>query len=127
MTNLRSSIKAKERKRRQRANQRKDGLNRMEITLTNLEKEALEYLCIHRNPGREPYDRNELISLLLLCDLERLKRQHAKLGACQHCNEQVPNHCNGLFKGQSNCWLTRDARQLNLTSVTGHANLEETE
>lgn len=126
MTNLRSSIKAKERKRRQRANQRKDGLHCMEFTFTDLEKDALDYLCIHRNPGREPYDRNELVSLLLLCNLDQLKQQYTELGTCQHCNEQIPNHCDGLFKGQSNCWLTRDARQLNLPTVTGHANLEET-
>lgn len=126
MTNLKAPSQAAARKRRQRANQRKDGLHRMEFTFTDLEKEALDYLCVNRNPGREPYDRNELVSLLLLCNLEHLKRQQAKLGMCPHCKEQMPNHCKGLFIGQSNCWLTRDARQLNLTNVTGHANLEET-
>ena len=127
MTNLRKASQAAARKRRQRARQQKDGLHRMEIALNDKENEALDYLCVHRNPGRPPYDRNELISLLLLCSLEQLKRQQAKLGICEHCKEQMPNHCDGLFMGQSNCWLTRDARKLNLTSVTGHANLEDTE
>ncbi|CAG9412274.1 MULTISPECIES: hypothetical protein [Providencia] len=125
MTNLKSRTQAAARKRRQRARQRKDGWHRIEIALSDKEYEALNYLCVQCNPGRPPYDRNEFISLLLLCHLERLKRQQAKLGTCEHCKAQMPNHCEGVFMGQSNCWLTRDARKLNLTTVTGHANIEE--
>lgn len=125
MTDKKAITPAAVRKRRQRKNQQKDGLYRHEIALNEKENDILEYIRHHRNPGRDPYDRNELIALLLLCDFERLKRQEARLGKCPHCNDELPEGCNSLFKGDSSCWFTRDCRKLNLTSVTGHANIED--
>ncbi len=125
MSNLKSKTQATARKRLQRARQAKRfGQHRLDVILCDREYQALEALRARRNPGREPYSRNDFISLLLLCELERLERQEALLGTCQHCGEDLPKGCGSSFKGESACWFTRDCRSLNLTDVTGHANLE---
>ncbi|QBH95974.1 hypothetical protein EKN56_05895 [Limnobaculum zhutongyuii] len=125
MTNLKKKQQNAERKRRQRANQAKRfGEHRLETVLCDREFQALEIIRVRRNPGREPYSRNDCISLLLLCELARLERQEARLGKCQHCGNTLPEGCQAAFKGEAVCWFTRDCRALNLTDVTGHARLE---
>ncbi|AIK14245.1 hypothetical protein GZ59_24480 [Pectobacterium atrosepticum] len=113
------------RKRRQRARQAGEyGKNRLELVLSDSELQMLEQNCQRRNPGREPYSKADYVSLLILCDNERLMRQEAALGTCERCNETLPAGCGGLFRGESACFFLRDFRQLNLTGVTGHAQLD---
>lgn len=126
MTNLNKKQQAAARKRRQRARQANEfGKNRLELVLSDRELQMLDENCQRRNPGREPYSKADYVSLLILCDNERLARQEAALGTCERCNETLPTGCGGLFRGESACWFMRDSRQLNLTDVTGHAQLSD--
>ncbi|EPY3064533.1 hypothetical protein ACW6RU_001585 [Shigella sonnei] len=114
-----------ERKAAHRARQAAAGNVRHELVLTRDEAEMLDKNCQRRNPGRAPYSRNEYISLLILCDNARLDKQEAKLGICPRCNKPLPVGCQGDFKGEGACWLTWNYKVMNLTSVTGHANLTD--
>lgn len=115
-----------ERKADQRARQSKaTGLHRIEIQLSEREYQMALQGCSRRNPGRNPYNIKEYLELLLFCDSQRLDRQESNLGKCKQCGEQLPKGCGTAFIGESSCWFTRDAKALNLTNVTGHANLDE--
>ena len=112
---------ARLRKQRSREKQSKEqGLHRVELTLSSKEMAALERGRIHRNPGRQPYSRNEYIALLLINDAALLMEQEKAQHPCSSCGALPPDSCKGIFKGKSDCWLTIDCLQLNLTSVTGH-------
>ncbi|WP_048796445.1 MULTISPECIES: hypothetical protein [Serratia] len=116
---------ATERKAMQRAKLAAGGGMRHELVLTQQEAQVLDRNCQRRNPGRAPYGRNEYISLLILCDDQRLDRQEAALESCQRCGNSLPAGCNGNYRGEAACWFTRDCLAMNLTSaVTGHANLQ---
>ncbi|MEN4195461.1 hypothetical protein [Serratia marcescens] len=116
---------ATDRKAQQRAKLAANGGLRHELVLTQQEAQMLERNRQRRNPGRTPYGRNEYLSLLILCDDQRLDRQEAALGSCQRCGKTLPGGCNGNYRGEAACWFTRDCMAMNLTSaVTGHANLE---
>lgn len=116
---------ATDRKAQQRAKLAANGGQRYELVLTQQETQMLERNRQRRNPDRAPYSRNEYISLLILCDDQRLERQEAALGSCQRCGKTLPYGCNGDYRGEAACWFTRDCLSMNLTSaVTGHANLE---
>ncbi|MEG0233775.1 MAG: hypothetical protein RR429_13180, partial [Hafnia sp.] len=86
---------ATERKAAQRARLSSTGGIRHELVLTQQEAEMLESNLQRRNPGHMPYSRNEYISLLIICDSERLARQEAALGTCQRCGNQLPVGCQG--------------------------------
>lgn len=117
---------ATERKAAQRAKLAADGGLRHELVLTRQEVAMLDAGCQRRNPGRAAYSRNEYISLLILCDAQRLDRQEAALGRCQRCGNALPGGCDGDFRGEAACWFTRGCLSMNLTiPVTGHANLQE--
>jgi len=126
MTNLKAKLQNAARKRRQRARQTQQfGLHRIEVLLSDREFQMLESACIRRNPGREPYSKNDYIALLIFADGERLERQESALGVCNRCKSPLPVGCSGVFQGEDACWLTRDCRTLNLTDVTGHAQIDE--
>ncbi|MCI4204393.1 hypothetical protein [Dickeya dianthicola] len=128
MNSLNQKEKAAARKRRQRARQANEfGQHRLELMLSDRELQMLEENCKRRNPGREPYSKADYVSLLILCDNERLARQESSLGTCRSCNSQLPGGCGGAFIGEEACFFTRDARSLNLTDVTGHARLSDEE
>ncbi|MBJ8682021.1 hypothetical protein I5374_16445 [Citrobacter freundii] len=122
MDEMTSRERARLRKQRSRASQAKtSGLNRFEIIINDQELAALERGRVNRNPGREPYSRNEYIALLLLNDARQLQQQEENTPACKKCGSKPPEHCGGAFKGEHNCWLTLKCLKLNLTSVTGHS------
>jgi len=113
--------KARIRKQKSRARQsRSEGVNRLEVILTDNELAALERGCKSRNPGREPYSRNEYIALLIIKDIAELDAQEKKIPPCKKCGAKPPGHCERAFKGESGCWLSYDCLALNLTVVTGH-------
>ncbi|WP_072094142.1 hypothetical protein [Trabulsiella odontotermitis] len=122
MTILTTRERARLRKQRSRASLAKqEGVNRFEVSLTDSELAALERGRVNRNPGREPYSRNEYIALLLINDAGKLAEQESALPVCGKCGAKPPQHCEGAFKGESTCWLTISCLKLNLTSVTGHS------
>lgn len=107
------------RKRRQRARDKQNfGSNKIELVLSDSELEMLDKNRVIRNQGSEPYSRNDYLSLLVVCDSERLQAQIERLGNCQNCGLPLPEGCGGSFRGESTCFLTRDFRTLNLTRVT---------
>lgn len=126
MTKHNGKEQAAARKRLSRARQKSQfGQHRLEIVLSDRGYAMLLEGCKRRNPGREPYAPSEYVELLLFCDGERLVRQDAVLGNCNHCNLPLPAGCNTAFIGESACWFHRQSRSLNLTDVTGHARLDE--
>ncbi|MFQ2255769.1 hypothetical protein ACK33C_22380 [Aeromonas hydrophila] len=60
------------------------------------------------------YTLQEYVVLALLHDADRLNRELKELGKtqCKQCGKIPPEHCDGLFKGQGDCWLTRGALEL---------------
>ncbi|EOA2949959.1 hypothetical protein ACULTK_004415 [Yersinia enterocolitica] len=126
MTKGNSKEQVAARKRLSRARQKSQfGQHRLEIVLSARVYTMLLECCKRRNPGRKPYIPSEYVELLLFCDGERLARQEAALGNCNHCNLPLPAGCNTAFIGESACWFYRQSRSLNLTDVTGHAQLDE--
>lgn len=122
MTTLTSRERARLRKQRSREKQARDtGQHRLEVVLSSQEMAALERGRVCRNPGREPYRRNEYLALLLLADSKRLDIQEKALPPCRKCGSRVPEHCGGAFRGDHDCWLTIDCLTLNL-GVTGHGD-----
>ncbi|MGK3122888.1 hypothetical protein ACCY16_02035 [Candidatus Pantoea formicae] len=119
-----SDIKASARLRKQKSRARlasTEGINRIELTLTDRELASLDRGRVQRNPGREPYSRNEYIALLLLNDESELAAQQEATAPCRKCGTRPPDNCDRAFKGEAQCWLTYDCLELNLTSVTGHS------
>ncbi|AYW91679.1 hypothetical protein [Yersinia pseudotuberculosis] len=126
MTKHNSKEHAAARKRLSRARGKSQfGQHRLEIVLSDRGFKKLLDACQRRNPGRKPYIHSEYIELLLFCDGERLERQEACLGHCNHCKLPLPAGCNTAFIGESACWFYRQSRSLNLTDVTSHAQLDE--
>ncbi|OXS14910.1 hypothetical protein CGX12_11870 [Zobellella denitrificans] len=103
-----------ERKRKSRAAARAAGITKVEVMLGPAELERLQQLCEIRGGVRGPYTADEFISLLIHRSWQHLQGQLAELGACAHCNSALPQGCAGLLKGDSRCWHTEQAKQLEL-------------
>lgn len=96
------------------------GVNRIEVMLNDSELEALDSARTRRNPGRDPYPRNDYLALLILNDIRALEKQENAVDPCLKCGAKAPGHCERAFKGDAKCWLSYDCLALNLTCVTGH-------
>jgi len=104
-----------ERKAAQRARQAGAGLSKVELQLDKQELEMLDYDCAARRPGREPYDRAELVALMI-------RKYHAELLAtqeelskrqCGNCGDQLPvTDC--CMDGDSKCWITNGWKSLKI-------------
>lgn len=69
---------AAERKRKSRARRAKFNIKRVEVSLSESERETLAMLCQFRaGEGKEPYSVDEYLSTLIRRDKERLERQLA--------------------------------------------------
>lgn len=97
---------AAERKAAQRARQVESGKHKIELVLDAQELAMLDYDCAARRPGREPYDRAELVAVML-------RKYHAELLAtqqelakrfCGKCGDQLPvKDC--CLKKEAACWV----------------------
>lgn len=107
---------ATKRKQAQRARRAALGIRRVEVALSERERQQLEHLRIARAGSGEPYSADEYISTLIRRDWERWLEQEAELKTktCQHCECQLPTGCGGEFKGQASCWHTQGDKQLAL-------------
>lgn len=90
------------------------GIKRIEVQLSEKERERLDELCRVRAGVGEPYTADEFISLLIHRNWESLQQQLAELGTCNKCGSSLPEGCGGLFKGDAECWHTRGAKVLSL-------------
>lgn len=102
------------RKQKSRSRKAALGIKRIEVQLSEKERERLGELCRVRAGVGEPYTADEFISLLIHRNWELLQKQLAELGTCKKCGSVLPEGCGGLFKGDAECWHTRDAKVLGL-------------
>ncbi|WP_099133691.1 hypothetical protein, partial [Xenorhabdus ehlersii] len=96
-----------ERKAAQRQRQQSAGVTKIELLLDNQELAMLKQNCAIRRPGRDPYDVNEYLTMLIRMDDRSLKKQLAKLQhqCCEKCGESLPvTEC--CFSGEAACWNT---------------------
>ncbi len=105
---------AKTRKQKERNRKSSLGIKRIEVQLSEKERERLDELCRVRAGVGEPYTADEFISLLIHRNWELLQQQLAELRTCKKCGSSLPEGCKGLFKGDSDCWHTKDAKALRL-------------
>ncbi|ASX09393.1 hypothetical protein UW989_08045 [Aeromonas caviae] len=99
---------ATKRKQEQRARRAALGIKRVEVALSERERQQLETLRIARAGSGEPYSADEYISTLIRRDWERWLVQEAELKQqiCPNCDCALPEGCSGTFKGEGACWLT---------------------
>lgn len=96
-----------ERKAAQRARQAAAGGKKLELALDSQELEMLAQNCAARRPGREPYELNEYIALLIRKDAAELAQQIEALSRqqCGKCGDQLPvQSC--PCQGEAACWVT---------------------
>ncbi|MDE9437392.1 hypothetical protein KKI95_16010 [Xenorhabdus bovienii] len=105
-----------ERKAAQRKRQQEAGLTKIELRVDNQELEMLKRNGALRRPGREPYEVNEYLTLLIRMDDRSLKRQIDQLQKqqCEKCGGSLPvAEC--CFSGEAACWNTLGWHELKLT------------
>lgn len=107
---------ATKRKQAQRARRAALGIKRVEVALSERERQQLEHLRLARAGCGEPYSADEYISTLIRRDWEKWQTQEAELQkqTCQHCECQLPTGCGGAFKGQGECWHTKGDKTIAL-------------
>lgn len=107
---------ATKRKQEQRARRAALGIRRVEVALSERERQQLDHLRIARAGSGEPYSADEYISTLIRRDWEKWLEQEAALNAttCKHCSSTLPGGCGGTYKGEAACWLTLGERSLAL-------------
>ncbi|EOW9487995.1 hypothetical protein ACOCGL_003461 [Vibrio cholerae] len=111
----RRSKRYRERQKQVRTEQEeKSGLATIELALRAADRERLDTMCQLRAVVNEPYSREEYIAELVEQDEKRYQEQVAALGCCGKCKSPLPQGCEGLFQGDSECWRTRDYRELML-------------
>ena len=107
---------ATKRKQDQRKRRAVLGIKRVEVALSQRERQQLNRLCIARAGAGEPYSADEYISTLVRRDWERWLEQQAELAeqTCPNCDCALPAGCDGIFDGEVSCWLTKGKQVLAL-------------
>jgi hypothetical protein len=109
---------AAERAKKSRDKRKSFGEKEVRLKLSNDEFEMLEKMCKLRAPCLEPYTPSDyLVTLfrqLLPLDHKQYHLQAKALGVCDGCNAVLPSGCNGTFKGQGDCFYTRDYKTIEL-------------
>ncbi|MGY3942170.1 hypothetical protein [Aeromonas tecta] len=107
---------ATKRKQEQRARRAALGIKRVEVELSERERQQLDHLRIARAGAGEPYTADEYISTLIRRDWERWLEQQAELASqiCPNCEYALPEGCSGTFKGEVACWHTNGDKALAL-------------
>ena len=99
------ALSSAERKAIQRARQAAAGEKTIEVILDNQELEMLARNCATRRPGREPYEANEYIALLIRQDDARARGLIKSISKrkCVKCGDQLPvQDC--CFRKEDACW-----------------------
>ncbi|WP_025740922.1 hypothetical protein [Salinivibrio socompensis] len=109
MTDEKKREAAKKRKAAERERARLSGIKEVRIKMDETERDQLDELCRVRAGNREPYDQSEFVALLIKRDFQRLQSELEALSAkpCAKCGEALPSGCDGLFEGDSRCFLSR--------------------
>jgi len=104
----------KEKKAAQRARQKAMGMAKVEVVLSIKDREQLARNCEVRGGVRGKYSADEYLATLLRNDTKRLDEQLLNIGSCEGCTLELPEGCQGVCKGQNDCWHTHKARELML-------------
>lgn len=113
---------ARRRKRKSRAKlkaerealEEKQGIAKVELELPVADRDRLDAMRQARAVVGEPYSREEYIAELIQQDEKRYQEQVDALGCCGKCKSPLPQGCEGVFEGDSECWRTRKFRELML-------------
>lgn len=103
-----------ERKQKQRAKLKALDISVVEVKLSVNERALLDEGCELRGGIGGAYSRDEYITTLIRNDNEKLKRDLSQLTPCEKCSADLPNGCDGVFKGDIQCFHTVNARNLML-------------
>lgn len=104
-----------ERKRAQRARQKAAGQEKVELTLYQVERDRLDWLCAIQGTADKPASREDVMALLIRDRVAHVEAQLATGPAtCPKCQKPTPLGCGGLLKGDSACFLTHQVRALKL-------------
>ncbi|MBI0554528.1 hypothetical protein F6Q06_08495 [Pectobacterium parmentieri] len=107
--------RAAARKRAQRKRQREAGVSKLELNLDAQELEMLRRNCVARRPGKEPYDMDEYIQMLIRQDDARVHQKIKAIGhrICGKCGEPLPV-ATCCMSGDSACWNTNGWHEIKL-------------
>ncbi|KHT34415.1 hypothetical protein [Pectobacterium carotovorum] len=107
--------RAAARKRAQRERQREAGVTKLELNLDAQELDMLRRNCVLRRPGKEPYDMDEYIQLLIRQDDARVRQRIQSLNrqCCGKCGESLPV-ASCCMSGDSDCWNTSGWHEIKL-------------
>ncbi|GKX40048.1 hypothetical protein [Pectobacterium versatile] len=100
-----------ERKAAQRKRQQEQGIAKMEFSLDAQEVDMLDRNRKARRPGKDSYDREEYIQMLIRQDDARMKLRFKSLSrmSCGRCGDSLPvSEC--CMSGDSGCWVTNGWR-----------------
>ncbi len=92
----------------------KQGIAKVELEFPAADRDRLDAMRQARAVVGEPYSREEYIAELIQQDEKRYQEQVAALGCCGKCKSPLPQGCEGVFEGDSECWRTRKFRELML-------------
>ena len=95
------------RKQEERERDRKEGIVRVSMKLTQEHGERLNELC-----DLMEYDKAELVALLIHRKWQEVKAVTDDLGVCEFCDKQLPQGCQGKWKGRGECFKTIKQREL---------------
>ena len=101
-------------KQAQRDRQKALGIVTLGVKLSAKENEQIETACKIRGGVRGPYDKDEYIAVLIRRDMSMLESQMLQIGECKGCKIPLPGGCNGICKGQSDCFHHLEYRDLML-------------
>lgn len=103
------------RKALQRERDKAGGFKRVELRLPPSLAQKLDELCRIRGGVTGAYEVQELIETLIAQDFDKLQLQLEQLLPVKcKCGKALPEGCGGVHKGESDCFATRDYRQLML-------------
>lgn len=111
----RRSKRYRERKKAEKAKQEEQlGVAKVELSFASSDRDRLDAMRQARAVVGEPYTREEYLAELIQQDEQRYQEQVAALGCCGKCKSPLPQGCDGVFEGDSDCWRTRQYRELML-------------
>ncbi|ELR67959.1 hypothetical protein C942_00267 [Photobacterium marinum] len=96
------------RRRQQALRDRRKALGQRKVTsVIGLKESAmLKEICEFFAPPGETLSEDEAISSMIHRVHEVIPKLRVTLSKCEKCDSQLPNGCDGVFKGDAKCWHT---------------------
>lgn len=109
---------AAQRQKKSRDKKKDLGEREIRFKVSAAEYALVEKMCELRAGCSEPYTPADYLVTLfrkvLPLDDEKYHTQAKALGMCDYCNEVMPAGCGAVFKGQADCYHTKQYRELEL-------------